>query len=102
MGSSGCALGQRSVFDVVMKYNEDESLDSVRLYAESIPEVVPVWVLSTGTASHRRCCVTPHRNSLRPRALLSHHRRGGFGEATSIECLGVPMSETRPQATTTP
>src|SRR5258708_28105513 len=38
MGSSGCDLGQRSVSDVVTKYNEDESLDSVRLYAESITE----------------------------------------------------------------
>src|SRR3981189_1359088 len=39
---------------------------------------------------------------MRPRAVLSCHRRGGFGEATSIECLGAAMSEPRRTATTTP
>jgi hypothetical protein len=89
MGSSGCALGQRSVFDVVTKYNEDESLDNVRLYAESIPEssarmgVVYRHRIATTMLYHTTSQLITAESTLDS---LSPWR---FGEATSIECLGV-------------
>ena len=60
MGNSGCDLGQRWVPDVVTKYNEDESLDSIRLYAESIPE---------SSAPYGRCLAALQRDG----DVVSHH-----------------------------
>jgi hypothetical protein len=69
MDSSGCNLGQRSVLDVVTKYNDDETLDIVRLGGESIPEISVPW----------RCLSALQRDS----DVVSHHIANVYGREHS-------------------